>query len=821
MKVLKFGGTSVATPESIRQVVAIVRETHARGPAIVVVSALGGVTNELLAACEKAARRDEGYRQIHAALERRHLETARAVVAEREQTAIETEVRQRCSDLADLLHGVFLLREATARTLDSIGSYGERLAAVLVAAAMRAAGLDAEACDARQLILTDAGFGRAQVELEASYARIRNYFRESRRLQVVTGFIAATAEGQTTTLGRGGSDYTAALLGAAVRADLVEIWTDVDGVMSADPRLVAAAVPLAELSYAELMELSHFGAKVVYPPTVHPARSQGIPLLIKNTFHPQAPGTRVLEKAAPSVAPVRGIASIRRVALMRFEGDGIVGVPGVAMRLFGALARQGVSVILISQGSSEHSICFAVAPEDADAARKVVGSEFALERRLGIVDELVVEDEMAVVAAVGEEMRERPGIAGRIFSVLGAHGVNVHAIAQGSSELNVSLVVPRAAEGRALGAIHDAFFAPYRQRVVVAIAGVGRVGGALLGQIAHAAPELAAKENLELRLAAVASSRRMAVERGGFAPESWSERLTNEGVELDYAELLKQLGRPEGDVRIFVDCTASEEVTELYSQLIERGIGVVAANKRWFAGPSASWRELRARAARQRVPLLFEATVGAGLPVVATLIALRRTGDVVQRIDGVLSGTCNAVLDRVMSGERLSRAVEWAHAQGLTEPHPYDDLSGADVARKLCILARESGREIELDQIEVEPLLPGARWAEMPLDTFWTALPEIDEVFEEHRRRAEEGGRILRYVASLDESGARVSLQAVEPGHPAATVTGPDNLIAFHTVRYHQAPLVVRGPGAGPEVTAAGVFGDILAAATQLAGAQS
>jgi len=817
MKILKFGGSSLATPENIERVVEIVLAARSAEP-VVVVSALGGVTNDLAAATGAAARREDGYAEVLGKLEERHLEAARALVADGEdRTALVAQIQTSCADLHDLLHGVFLLRESTPRSRDTILSYGERLASALVAAALTAAGVAAEAHDARRLILTDETFGRAQVELEASYARIRSLLRETERLPVVTGFIGATAAGQTTTLGRGGSDYTASIVGAALQAEAIELWTDVDGVMSADPRMVSSATALHELSYAELMELSHFGAKVVYPPSIHPARSAGIPLAIKNTFRPEEPGTLVNEEAAPSGAAVRGISSIHRISLMRLEGDGMVGVAGIARRLFGALAHEGISAILISQGSSEHSICFAVAPEDAEMAGKVVSSEFALERRLGIVDELVTEDDLAVVAAVGEGMRERPGIAGRIFNVLGRHGVNVHAIAQGSSELNISLVIRRDQEARALNAIHRAFFAPHRHRASVVVVGVGRVGGELVSQLLRVAPQLLAHENLDLCLAGVVSSRHMAIDREGLGAEAWRQRL-EAAPATDFDALIEELAVPGGDARIVVDCTASDTVIEHYPRLIARGIGVVAANKRWFAGPYERFRELRDRASRSRVPLLYEATVGAGLPVLGTLANLRRTGDRIERIEGVLSGTLNAVLDRVMSGERFSRAVEWAHAEGLTEPHPFDDLSGEDVARKLCILARGSSRRLELDEVGVEPLLPGERWRDLPLEEFWSALPQLDSAFEERRKTAHAEGQKLRYVGSLDELGARVRLEAVAPEHPAATVSGPDNLIAFTTARYDATPLVVRGPGAGPEVTASGVFADVLSAAVQLAG---
>ncbi len=814
MKILKFGGSSVADAECIRRVAGIVGEARREGPVAVVVSAFRGVTDDLAAAAAAAARRDRGYEGVAAALRARHLD-AISELAPPDADALAARITRRLDDLDDLLHGVFLLREASPRTTDGILAYGERLSADVVAAALTAAGVGARVVDARRLIVTDDVFGHAQVDLETSYERIRETFSGLEETAVVTGFIAATPEGHTTTLGRGGSDYTAALLGAALGAAAIELWTDVDGVMSADPRMVAEAFPQPRLSYAELMELSHFGAEVVYPPSVHPARSLGIPLAIKNTFNPRAEGTLVTDETVTGstpagVHPIRGISSINRVALMRLEGDGMVGVPGIAMRLFGALARHRVSVILISQSSSEHSICFAVSPADSVSARRAVDLEFALERQAGIVDELIVEDDQSVIAAVGEQMRQRPGLAGRLFSVLGVHGVNVRAIAQGSSELNISLVVDRRSERQALAAIHGAFFAPRRRRLALAVAGAGRVAAALLEQLADAAGDLARREHLEIRLVALADSRRMVLDRSGIDPGAWRPRLDGDAEALDPERLRAFIGRAAGGQRVFVDCTASEDVGDAYGPLLEAGVAVVAANKLPFAGSLERFRRLEETAQRSGSALYHEATVGAGLPVLSTLADLIRTGDRLERVDGVLSGTVNAVLERLAGGEPFSAAVRAAHAEGLTEPRPWEDLSGGDVARKLCILGRLAGRGIALEDVEVEPLIEARDWRD--LDAFWSALADVDDGFRRRSEEAAAAGRRLRYVASLTGAGARVALEAVAPAHPAYTLAGADNLVAFTTGRY-RSPLVLRGPGAGARVTAAGVFADLLRAA--------
>ena len=828
LRVLKFGGTSVATAEAIRQLIEIVAEARREGPVVVVVSAFGGVTNALLAAADAAAAHDASYGDQHAALVERHLAMAEALAPD-EVGPLHQLLEARLGDLGDLLHGVFLLRECSPRTRDGVVSYGERCSAEVVAAALRAAGHAAVAHDARQSIVTDATFGRAQVDFEATRDRLRAAFlgedgEESApgealvetAIPVVTGFVAATPEGQTTTLGRGGSDYTAAILGAALDASAIELWTDVDGVLSTDPRVVSEAFPQREMSYSELMELSHFGAKVVYPPSIHPARRASIPLRIKNTFNPASPGTLITGDEAPNEHAIRGLASVDNVALLRLEGDGMVGVPGIAGRLFGALARAGVSVILISQGSSEHSICFAVAPGDTEAARRAVAEEFLLELRAGLVDPLVAEEDQAVVAAVGAAMHERPGLAGRLFSVLGRHGVNVKTIAQGSSELNISLVVDRHDGSKALRAVHGAFFHPRRRRLSLALAGVGRVGAVLLDQIRDTAPMLRERFDLEVEVVALASSKHLLIDRDGLDLDTWRAALDAAPAPRRDA-LFDGLSQPAGDLRVFVDCTASDGMVGLYERLLGNGIGVVAANKRPFAGPLANFRALEA-AARSGAALYHEATVGAGLPVLSTLADLVRSGDRVQTIDGILSGTLNAVLERVGAGKTLSEAVRSAYDDGLTEPHPWDDLSGGDVARKLCILARLAGWDVEPEAIEVEPLLPGDGWGAMDLDAFWRELPSLDEAFGQRQAEAQASGRRLRYVGRVADDGVWVGLEAVAAEHPAFALAGPDNLVAFTTERYCATPLVVRGPGAGPEVTAAGVLADVLKAADRLQG---
>jgi aspartokinase/homoserine dehydrogenase 1 len=809
MKILKFGGSSLETPERITRVVDIVHAACEAGPAAVVVSAFGGVTDALSHAADESAR---GRQVLDESVARRHLEAIDQLATEPERGPLREHAETTLVALNDLLHGVSLIRECSLRTRDVILSHGERLSALVVAAALRRDGVAARVLDARQVIVTDGTFGGAHVQSKETERRICDHFAGHDALQVVTGFIAATADGETTTLGRGGSDYTAALLGAALGADSIEIWTDVPGVMSADPRLVADAFSLKTLSYDELMELSHFGAKVVFPFTVHPARARGIPLVIRNTLAPEFEGTTIVDRLETGANPVRGISSIHDVALLRLEGDGMVGVPGIAGRLFGALAAQHISVILISQGSSEHSICFAVIPSAVPKARAAIHEEFALEREVGLIDDLVVEADHSVIAAVGEGMRDQPGVAGRVFDVLGSRGINVHAIAQGSSELNISFVIDRRDEATVLNAVHDAFFGSKGSEALVYLVGTGRVGAALQEQIEECGRSLDAG-NGGVAIGGRCNTREMTLRDDDTTGPPPADRppgqLRRQRSDLA-AFVAHVIAHP--DRRVLVDCTASETVAEHYEPLLEAGVPVVTANKKPLAGSFRRFQDLELASRRRGAPLLYETTVGAGLPVLGAIRSLRETGDRIRTVSGVFSGTIAFLLDQLRMGTRFSDALREAHERGYTEPDPREDLSGADVMRKLVILARVAGASLEPEQVVVEPMLLDSSLATTSIEEFWDRTAELDPLYRDRQHHAAHIGRVLGYVATWDGERASVGFLDLDPQDVRATLGGTDNVFVIHSERYRDGPLVIRGPGAGPTVTAAGVFSDVLQA---------
>ncbi|MDR0663305.1 MAG: bifunctional aspartate kinase/homoserine dehydrogenase I, partial [Spirochaetaceae bacterium] len=720
------------------------------------------------------------------------------------------------AELRRVLDGVFILKEISPRSLDYIMSFGERLAASLVARCFKARGVEAEYLDSRTLIKTDNRHGGAKVFTKESYKNIKNYISGHQALQIAAGFIASTRDGTTTTLGRGGSDYTAAIFGAALDAERVEIWTDVDGILTADPKMVKNAFCIDEITYSEAVEMSHFGARVLYPPTVQPLLEKKIPIWIGNSANPEAKGTLISDKKADNKWPVRGISSLGNIALVNVQGTGMVGVAGFSSRLFGALARRGISVILITQASSEHSICFAVAPHDTEEALTAIDEEFALEVRNGLLEKPAAEQNRVIIAVVGENMKSTSGISGKVFYALGRNGVNVAAIAQGSSEINISAVVAIQDEAKALNAIHEAFFLSGTRSVNLFLVGCGLIGGTLLEQIALQKETLADRYKIRINICGLANSRGMILDEAGIDPARAKEMLAaaTEPFDIDgFVRKMKDFNLPNS---CFCDCTANEAVAAVYETVLHAAISIVTPNKKANSGAYDYYKRLTGYSRDRGIPYLYEVTVCAGLPVISTLRDLSLSGDKVSRIEAVLSGTLSFIFNNFDGKKPFSALVREAKAKGYTEPDPRDDLNAMDAARKALILARECGLPLEFSQVSIEPILPEACFKAPDVEAFFTELEKSDAAFEERRAAASAGGAELRYIAVIEAGSARISLCAEPPASPFRSLVDSDNIVVITTGRYSKLPMVIKGPGAGAQVTAAGVFADIVRIARAL-----
>jgi bifunctional aspartokinase / homoserine dehydrogenase 1 len=808
MKVLKFGGSSVATPARIRSVIEIIRP-YLAGDTAVVFSAFGGVTDELIEISKLALDGNQQYRQKADQLEKRHLEAVRELINIHKQSSILAQVKIKMNELEDVLHGVYLVKERTPRTLDYIMSFGERLSAFIIAEAMKDHGIPAEYLDARTVIVTDNHFGHAKVDFEVTNKRIAEHFASHRNVQIITGFIGTADSGETTTLGRSGSDYTAAIFAAALNATDLEIWTDVNGMMTADPRLVKKAFTVPQMSYEEAMELSHFGAKVIFPATMQPAMVNKIPIWIKNTFNPSFLGT-VIHAQSSNGKLIKGISSMNGVSLLNIQGSGLLGVVGVSMRLFATLAREQINVILISQASSEHSICIAIDSHAARRAKQAIEKEFIHEIRSEEIDEVYVESDLSIVAVVGDGMKHSPGTSGRMFSGLGRNGINVMAIAQGSSERNISAVVRQADIAKALNALHEAFFLSDHKLLNLYVVGTGLIGSALVRMVKEQFQKLAHENLLEVNVVAVANSKKMLFSDEGLPLASCIQDMKENGEPMDMQSFVNNMIALNKPNSIFVDCTSSEEVTDFYSAMLEANISIVTPNKKANSGSYSKYQELRSVAFKRGVKFLYETNVGAGLPVINTLNDLLLSGDRVISVEGVLSGTLNYIFSSFTEGRRFSEVVREAKAKGYTEPDPRDDLSGTDVARKILILSRETGLELELQDIKIENLVPEDCRGNLTVDEFFISLQKHDDYFDGLRREAAARKEKLRYKAMLENGHVSVQLGSVDEQHPFYSLSGSDNIILLTTERYHDRPMVIRGPGAGAAVTAAGVFADII-----------
>lgn len=817
MRVLKFGGGCLRDLESCRQILEVVRRARrGRGEILVVVSALYGVTNRLIEAVQAAARgKQPQVRKILRAVRAQHEELATELLTKSLLAATIQRLTELCGEIEILCDSVASLRECSPRSQDRCIGYGELLSATLVAALFSAAKLRAQPIDARTLLVTDDHYGNAAVDLDATRARLQTAHPAWRgTIPVITGFIGATRDGIPTTIGRNGSDYTAALIGALLRADAIELWHDVDGVMSADPAVVPDAFPLPTLTYAEAMEMAYFGAKILHPRAVIPAINANIPLYLRNIYNPDFAGTCVTTEAAGS-GSVKGITAIRTMSLLSLEGAGMIGVNGVAARLFGALADAHINVTLISQGSSEQSICCVVQRADAQRACAAVRTAFREEFARGLIRSVESRDDIVVVAVVGGGMRGTPGIAATLFGALGKNKINVIAVAQGSSELNISLVVHETDCAKALNVIHGAFHLAQRH-VHVVVVGKGTIGNKLLEQIADGQARLARDRNLQLHVVGLADRSRFLFRPEGIALDRWRTELTRGGKSMDITKIGAVLQESRLANLILVDATASEQVAAQYPHWLGNGISVVTPNKKANTLTQQFYDDMMTIVRRRNSYYLYETCVGAGLPIISTLHDLLDSGDRVLHIEATLSGTLGYLFSELERGKPFSQIVRAALKLGYTEPDPREDLSGMDVARKLLILARTMGARLSLPQVKVEPLLPAGLRKSGTVEQFLKKLPAVDAAYAKRVATAAKAGKVLRYIGRVQGTRCGVTLQTVAKDSPFGSLRGGDNLVVFTTQRYRTNPLVVRGPGAGPDVTAGGVLADILKVATLL-----
>lgn len=801
MKVLKFGGTSVGSAANIQRVKDIVLSQH--DDVIVVVSALGGITDKILKAATNAASGTTGFHTELTEIRARHNETLQGLF--NGSGSVKKIVDELLDELEQILTGITLVGELTAKTLDRIAGIGERISSHIVAKF-----IGAERLDSSTFIQTDSKFGKAAVDFSVTNPIIEDVFRNFKGVAVVPGFIARNVKGEFTTLGRGGSDYTAAIIAAALNVNMLEIWTDVNGFMTADPRIIRKAYTIPELTYSEAMELSHFGAKVIYPPTILPVYQKGIPILIKNTFEPENQGTKIVKEVHNGFdRPIKGISSISGIALLTLQGIGMVGVTGISMRLFTALAGVNVNVILISQASSENSISVAIEEQAVEAADQAIREEFEKEIATGQVNRIEFEKEVSVVAIVGENMKNTTGVAGKLFSTMGKSGVNVIAIAQGASELNISWVVKNEELRKTLNVVHESFFLSEFVELNIFLMGIGTVGSNLLQQIQQQQERLLNEKHLRMKLTGVANSKKMLFNRDGIDIATFREQLAKTEMKSGLMAFVEEMKAMNIYNSVFVDCTASASVADLYQQILNANIAVVAANKVAASSEFDNYIQLKKIAKQKGVKFLFETNVGAGLPIINTLNDLVNSGDKILRIEAVLSGTLNFIFNTISEKIPFSQTIRMAKDEGYSEPDPREDLSGVDVARKILILARESGYRIEMDDVTVDRFVPDHLF-EGTLDEFWAGLPVLDEAFEERRKRLHAANRKWRFVARFENGKAKVGLEEVDSTHPFYDLEGSNNLVMYTTERYHEFPMLIKGYGAGASVTAAGVFADLI-----------
>lgn len=810
MKIVKFGGSSVGSSQSIQNVLNILKNKYASGEKFLVVSsAMSGVTN-ILTELAQIASEGKDFKKGLIEIEQRHFTVIKEMITVKNQNPAFTQIKIFINEIEDLLQGVYSLRELSLQSKDLILSYGEKCSTFLLSQIAKQYFSESIYVDTSNLIKTNSNFGNARVHTPVTEHLLQEFYKEHlHQILFFTGFIASNENNRITTLGRGGSDYTAAIIAAALDAEEIELWSDVDGMLTADPRVVKKAFSLSELSYTEAMELSYFGAKVIYPPAMIPAFRKKIPIVLKNTFNPSFKGTRIEEHTHKNAYPIRGISSIDEISLINITGSGMIGKIGFSGKLFSLLAREHINVILITQSSSEHSITFAIEPKDVHKAKQLFNSEFELELETNKLNPPIIEENLCVLAIVGENMKQTPGISGKLFQALGRNGINIHAIAQGSSEYNISVIIKRKNISKALNAVHDAFFTQLTKTLHVFSVGTGNIGATLLRQIDAQSDFLRENNGIEVKINGIANSRKMIIDEEGIDLTQWQERI-NKGETSNLDEFIQKIKLLNLSNCIFVDNTASPITGTYYKELFESNVSVVTCNKIANSSSYKDYKDLKDTARRRGVDFFYETNVGAGLPIIRTLKDLMTSGDRIIKIEAILSGTISYIFNNFKGNTSFYEVVKKAHELGYTEPDPREDLSGKDFMRKMMILARDAGYQIEEKDVELGAILPESCFKAPSIDDFYEELKKSDSYFNELKEKAENENKVLRYIGKLEDGKASVNLELVDASHPFYNLTGSDNIISFTTERYKFNPLVIKGPGAGAEVTAAGVFADLI-----------
>jgi aspartokinase/homoserine dehydrogenase 1 len=811
MKVLKFGGTSVGSAKNINKVIDILQNYSKDDSIICVVSAVGGITDKLIHVANLALTKDELYHVEIEAIKSIHKDIITELIPEN-NSIVSKSVETKLDELKSLLDGIYLINELSPKTSDKLVSYGELISSYIIAETMKSRGLDTIRKNSQELIVTNSEFSKAEVDFSITNKNIRNYFKNAdQKITILPGFISKSTKGEITTLGRGGSDYTAAIVAAALKVDQLEIWTDVSGMFTTNPKMVRQAFPIEQLSYQEAMELSHFGAKVLYPPTVQPVLDLKIPIHIKNTLKPEESGTIISNKSNGAKGAAKGISNISNIALLTLQGNGMVGIPGFSKRLFETLAQNKVNIILITQASSEHSICIGIDAKDAELAKTVIDTEFENEISLNKIDPLIVETDLSIIALVGDNMKSHQGISGKMFSSLGKNNINIRAIAQGASEKNISAVIAEKDVKKALNTLHEQFFEGNIKQLNVFIAGLGNVGKRLIDQIKQQQEYLKANLKINLRVTGLSNSRKMYFDEHGIDLEDWKQKIET-GSKASLSKFLEEAKEMNLRNSIFVDVTANKDVADQYENYLKSSIAVVACNKIACSSNYENYKKLKHLSLEYNVPFLFETNVGAGLPVIDTLNNLLASGDKITSIKAVLSGSLNFIFNNFDETIKFHDVVKNAQEEGYTEPDPRIDLSGVDVARKILILARESGAKLDLKDIENKSFLTKSNLSSKSVDDFYKTLNDDEAYFKSLYKSAKENNSRLKYVAEFDNGKAKVGLQEIPVGHPFYDLEGKDNIVMFFTKRYPDQPMIIKGAGAGADVTASGIFADIIRA---------